>query len=201
MIPFWIDNPSILMKRDQLFFWPIAGMTSNEKLNSISRIVVLLTLAGFILTSSANFLWMGVITLSCLVAYYKFNIPEKEPFTQKLENHTVPTSKNPFMNVLLPEINGNPNRKPGLLAYTPKNYNEINNKVKERMPPETYKGTKNELDLQYSMRQFYTTASTTIPNDQEGFGDFLYGNMPSAKEGNKFQLYKNNSRLGPIYGN
>ena len=48
------------------------------------------------------------------------------------------------------------------------------------------------------MRNFYTTASTTIPNDQEGFSQFLYGDMISSKEGNPISLGRQNPRLGSI---
>lgn len=44
------------------------------------------------------------------------------------------------------------------------------------------------------MRQFYSTANTTIPNDQGGFAEFCYGDMISAKEGNMFASVRNNPR-------
>ena len=47
-----------------------------------------------------------------------------------------------------------------------------------------------------SMRNFYSTPSTTIPNDQKGFAEFCYGNMSSCKEGDTIQCSKNNRRLG-----
>jgi hypothetical protein len=103
------------------------------------------------------------------------------------------------MNVLLPELNGNPNRKKALESYTPSTNKEILESVKKMLPdPRLYKGTNNEMDLEYSMRNFYTTANTTIPNDQEGFGEFCYGNMPSAKEGSEIALLKQNPRLGSV---
>ena len=173
MTSFWLDEPTILMKQDQLVFWPTIDMSSAEKLNAITRVIILLTILGFIFTSSANFLLMGAITLSSIVLYYKYNLTEKETFEQKVSNHTTPTVKNPMMNVLLPELNGNPNRKSALLSYTPKTHDKIMNTVKSTMDPRIYTGTNNELDLEYSMRQFYTTANTTVPNDQEGFGNFL----------------------------
>jgi hypothetical protein len=202
MVPLWTEHPTILLKQDQLVFWPVQGMTSHEKLNAISRLVILLSLVGFIVSSSFRFVFIGIVTLGCIVGYSKYMVPpQQEPFTQKVENHTVPTEKNPMMNVLLPELNGNPNRKPALLSYTPKTHKDINNKVKRRMPADAYKGVNDEMDLEYSMRQFYTTANTTVPNDQEGFGQFCYGNMASGKEGDKNALLGKVSRLGPIFGN
>ena len=40
------------------------------------------------------------------------------------------------------------------------------------------------------MRPFYSTANTTIPNDQGAFADFCYGSMVSCKEGNPFACTK-----------
>jgi hypothetical protein len=95
------------------------------------------------------------------------------------------------MNVLLPEINGNPNRKSAIKSYTPSSEKEINDQAKQNLPdPRIYKGTRNEMDFEYSMRNFYTTASTTIPNDQEGFSKFCFGDMISAKEGNPTALIR-----------
>jgi phospholipid N-methyltransferase len=50
------------------------------------------------------------------------------------------------------------------------------------------------LELEQSMRQFYSTANTTIPNDQTSFAEFCYGDMISAKEGNAFASVRNNPR-------
>jgi len=38
------------------------------------------------------------------------------------------------------------------------------------------------FELDQSNRNFYSTANTKVVNDQGAFAQFLYGNMPSAKE-------------------
>ena len=40
------------------------------------------------------------------------------------------------------------------------------------------------------MRQFYTVANTKLPNDQKEFGEWLYGNMPSCKDGDAQQCLR-----------
>ena len=40
---------------------------------------------------------------------------------------------------------------------------------------------KNNFEFEQNMRQFYTTASTTIPNKQDSFLEFCYGKLPSEK--------------------
>lgn len=193
---FWTHDYSILFRQDQLKFWIDDTMTVDEKLNAITRFVILLSLVGFIITQTFKFLWIGMITLLLIVAYKETQKPEA--FTQPISQHTVPTKSNPLMNVLLPEINGDPKRKKALKSYTPETEQKIIRVVKESLPKDVTKGINNEMDLEYSMRNFYTTASTTIPNDQEGFGKFCYGDMISAKEGNEHALMKQNPRLGAI---
>jgi len=178
-------------------------MSVNDKLNAITRLVILLCVSGFIATQNINFIWISFLTLLCIVAYYKLNSQPIENFEkQDFTKHTIPTDKNPLMNVLLPEINGNPNRKSALKSYLPDNEKLINTKVKSQfskhIDPRIFQGLNNELDLEYSMRNFYTNPSTTIPNDQEGFSKFLYGDMISSKEGNPISLGRQNPRLGSI---
>jgi hypothetical protein len=87
-------------------------------------------------------------------------------------------------------------------SYTRQTNDMITQKVKQQLSkdldPRIFKGINNELELEYSMRNFYTTASTTIPNDQEGFGTFLYGGMRSAKEGDPIALLRDNPQIGPM---
>ena len=194
---FWIDNYTVLFKQDQLVFWPTEDMTMDEKLNAITRFVIVLSLLGCALTQTVKFLLIGLATI-VIIVIYRNNIKPQEPFTQQRSQHTVPTEKNPLMNVLLPEINGNPNRKKALDSYNSDTEKDINDNVKKMLDPRIYKGINNEMSLEYSMRNFYTTANTTIPNDQDGFSKFCYGDMISAKEGNEIALLKQNPRLGSV---
>jgi hypothetical protein len=56
------------------------------------------------------------------------------------------------------------------------------------------------MDLDFSMRQFYTNPSTTVPNKQGEFAEFCYGDMVSAKDGNELALARNLPRIGSIPG-
>jgi predicted anti-sigma-YlaC factor YlaD len=51
-----------------------------------------------------------------------------------------------------------------------------------------------QFNFEQSMHSFHTTPNTTIPNDQNGFAEFCYGNMISCKEGNMFACARNLSR-------
>jgi c-di-AMP phosphodiesterase-like protein len=191
------------MNQNNLVFWPTSDMNMNDKLNAITRLVIVLCLVGFIFTRNFNFIWVSVLTLVCIVVYFNLNSESKENFEkQNLSKHTNPTDKNPLMNVLLPELNGNPNRKSALKSFLPETEKKINDKVKQQISknidPRIFQGLHNELDLEYSMRNFYTMPNTTVPNNQEEFSKFCYGDMISAKEGDPVALARHNTRLGSV---
>ena len=53
------------------------------------------------------------------------------------------------------------------------------------------------FELDQSNRQFFSTPSTRVTNDQGAYAEFLYNNMPSAKESSpdgNMQRYKNQYR-------
>jgi len=191
-----MNDYTILFRKDRMEFWPTEDMSRDRKLNSISRFIIVLTLLAFILTRRIHFIGIGIATLAIIVMYQsKQN--EKEAFETPM-NRTLPTENNPLMNVLLPQLNEDPNRRPAIMSYTRDGEKKINDEVKKLIPdPRIYQGINNEMDLEYSMRNFYTTASTTIPNDQDGFSKFCYGNMPSGKDGSKEALLANVPRSGP----
>ena len=54
---------------------------------------------------------------------------------------------------------------------------------------EIWDGTHNGAKM-----EFYTTPNTTIPNDQNAFANYCYGDMISCKEGNPTACERNNAR-------
>ena len=209
MTSFWLNNPSILLKQSDVFeLWPAPTMTMEQKLNAITRLIVLLTLLGYLITRKEKFLITGVITLVVIVTLYfiqskknknkeveGFNNPDMNAGAVKLTKntfmHTEPTITNPAMNVLLTEIVDNPERKPAELAYEPavnadinkqtidmvkKNFNDPNIDVR------LFKDLGDSYTFDQSMRTWYATANTQIPNDQGSFADFCYGDMISCRD-------------------
>ncbi len=69
---FWLDNPSILFKKDKIMnVWPSPTDSFAGKLNAVTRLVAILTLLGYILTRSANILVTGVVTIGAIVILFK----------------------------------------------------------------------------------------------------------------------------------
>jgi hypothetical protein len=64
---FWLNDYSILFKNE---FWPTNTMTYNEKLNAITRVVVALSLIGFVVSRQLKFIWVGLFTVVIIIAYH-----------------------------------------------------------------------------------------------------------------------------------
>lgn len=206
--PFWLNDPTILLKNDEItHIWPGSSMSSNQKLNAITRMVVLLTILGYLISRNYKIVITGVVTLGAIVLLYLIqrgkdtNKSQKEGFSNPevykvlKNNYTQPTEQNPIMNVLLPEINDNPNRNRAAPAYNPAVEKEINEKTQEfvsdtfddpNIDERLFKDLGDSFLFDRSMRNWYATANTQIPNDQKAFAEYLYGDMPSCKEGDKF---------------
>jgi hypothetical protein len=206
--PFWINDPKILFKSTDLF--PLNGMSFEEKINGITRIVILLTIVGYILTKNSNLIIILIITLCIIVTLYKLrkhhfvsSLIKKEGFSNKrddskkirdvIKSKFHPTNKkNPFGNVLLTDIVDNPDRKSAAPSFNPDVENEINNSVKKQtqmLNPDIVNTNKQiygdlyeNYQLDKSMMRFYATANTRVENDQGAFSKFLYGGMYSSKE-------------------
>ena len=246
--PFWINDPLVLLKREEMTdLWPAPLMSIEQKLNAISRIVILLTILGFLITKNGNILITGFITLAIFVMMYKLQYQaqydekngnngsnssggnssggnssgndKKEGFVNSKmydalkPSLTTPTVINPMMNVLLPEIAYNPQRKQAAPAYNPKVEKEINHSTEvaavldfeprtlteaEKLRKKLFADLGDKYEFDDSMRSFYTNPNTTIPNDQKAFAEFCYGSMVSCKENNEFACQRFNPRLGSV---
>jgi hypothetical protein len=225
----WIKDPTVLLKKNQLNqIWPKSTMSRNEKINAITRLVIVLSLLGFLITQSVNFFVTGGITLGVIILLYyakdfkkdsnvSKDIKTREGFTnpkvyQAMKSEfTNPTNKNPLMNVLLPEIADDPHRKRAAPAYNRAVEKKINKDTEnfvmsnfdndKKIKKKLFSTLGDSFEFEdFGQYNFYATANTRIPNDQHSFAEFCYGGMTSGKEGNDFDLIKNNPRIGSIAG-
>ena len=120
------------------------------------------------------------------------------------ETFEKPTPENPLSNVLLTDYDYNPKKKPAPPSFTKDGNAEITANTKQmvqdlnpdqpNIDKKLYNDINTNLELEQSLRQFYSTSNTTIPNNQAGFAEFCYGNMISAKEDNAIALTRDNPR-------
>jgi len=168
----------------------------NIRTNSISRFIILLTVLGYMCIQSYTIIIIGFIPLGIL--WYLYNQHEtnheksnemKETF-ENIKTQIFPTEKNPMMNVMLNDYKDNPTKPPSALSDDPMITAKVNETTKQNIidaeprnkeKDKLFKDLGDELEFEQSMRAFHTTANTQIPNDQKGFTDFCYGNLPSDK--------------------
>ena len=228
-IQFWSNNPTVLFNKEYILeLWPTTNMCYEQKLNSITRLVILITILGYISTMSERILLVGGLTLA--VIFVLFNLRKQKitkemlnegfnvlpsvqgnevtgMFDKKPDSYVNPvtldsvlksefkegTKKNPFSNVLLTQINDDPERKSAPPAFNVDVDEDITKNIKrsvQMMNP----GIKNtnkqlfgdlyqEFELDQSNRAFFSTANTRIENDQSAYAQFLYNDMKySGKE-------------------
>ena len=219
-IQFWSNQPTILFNKDYIFeLWPNTDMCYEQKINAITRLIILLSILGYMLTLSMRILAVGAITI--LIIFVLFTM-RKQKITKEMMNegfkmqepamvenssYVNPVTldsvlrsefkegnrKNPFSNVLLPQINEDPERKAAPPSFNVDVDEDITRNVKKavQMMNPGIKDTNKQLfgdlyqefELDQSNRQFFSTANTRVTNDQGAFAEYLYNDLKfSAKE-------------------
>jgi hypothetical protein len=214
---FWLQNPNILF----LSWWqifPDSTMTMTEKLNALSRFIIILVFITFIITQKIRILFIGAVSLGAIVLYFNnYTKQTIELFTQEMDervkkinpNQTteifdVPKMSNPFSNILVTDYEYNVKKKPAPPIDNSSVRNEILESAKQmvlklnpnqpNLAEKLFTNLGDEYIFEQSLRPFYTQPGTTIPNDQEAFSKFCYGSMISCKDGNSFACARNNPR-------
>ena len=218
-IPFWSNNPNILLQHMELF--PVETMSFEQKLNAITRGIVLLSIIALVISRDIRFLIVMIFTILSVYLFYEresdrikktavseqFENPadlilkQASPELSKDDVFDEPDSSNPFGNALVTDYEYNPKKKPAPPAFNAgvneKILKQAKTLVQELNPDQPNISDKLFRDLgeQYvfeqSLRQFTSNPSTTIVNYQTGFADFCYGSMTSCKEGNLFSCARN----------
>lgn len=138
-IPFWSNDATILFNKQYIFeLWPTNDMCYEQKMNAICRLIILITLIGYLVTFSQRIVVIGGITLFVIFALFKMKPPKltKEGFSKKAKQDVnragrksvtldsvlssefeEGTRKNPFGNVLLTQIVDNPERNAAAPAF------------------------------------------------------------------------------------
>ena len=142
-IPFWSNDPTVLFNKDYIFdLWPTINMCYEQKLNAITRLIILITILGYILTMSSRIIFVGILTLALI--FILFNMRKKKLTKDMMsegflvqgsgsgsgsDTTAIPldtilkdeykegNKKNPFSNVLLTEIMDSPDRKAAPPAF------------------------------------------------------------------------------------
>tara|TARA_Y100000389_G_scaffold203265_1_gene251155 strand:+ start:34419 stop:35006 length:588 start_codon:yes stop_codon:yes gene_type:complete len=186
---FWINDPKILLNKEKLLeFWPYSKLSYNNKLNSITRFVILITLFGYAIFNNYIILLIGVIVICFIVFIYNYySIEEFDNLLKTDFDENINSATNPLSNMLV----NDPPIKPEIKAeYDEKMENNINNKTKQFILDnnknnsaigEIFKTLADNLNFETSMRQFYINPNTTNPNNQDDFVKYCYNDLYSEK--------------------
>ena len=182
---FWLNDPSILFKNKHILeLWPTLAMSKEEKLNAITRIIIMLSALGYIITGSSNFIIIFVIMIAIILLFYnltksqivretftnqhfsneRVETPYKSDIRSEVNEKMTPSINNPLMNVLVNEYSTNPGR-PSAVDYEQSVEPKINDAVKGAIKktlnndkgfPDLFKDLGDKLDFDQSMRNFHT---------------------------------------------
>ncbi len=198
--PFWVDDYKILYDRDHLAsFVPQRSMTLAEKLNAMVRFCAYAGIALFAYNQSATYLYLPLIMMLVTKLVYD-NQSSKETMISIVSTNqntpitanprvikdglecVPPTDDNPFMNVSMADYTNDPKRPPACSLQDP----DIKESATAKFYDNLFRDVNDVYGRTNSARQFYAMPSTTIPNAQEEFIDFCYGDMkkPGCKQGN-----------------
>ena len=210
-VSFWLEDPRILLIQASEFF----PFTENDRrctssaLNSFTRFGLYLGVLLSIVRMEPIWLLVGVVFALFSAGAWMFMEKSgaiREGFSSDLlttapiidprdvmneyvpdiigspaTNRTFPTTGNPFMNVLLTEISDNPTRNPAANVQNDAIKTELDGYFQTMFasdPGDVFNKTQGQ-------RTWVTMPSSTIPNDQGAFADWLF-RVPgqTCKEGN-----------------
>ena len=187
---FWVNEPTILFNKKYITqIWPYSYLTYDEKLNAITRFIILITLLGYVLLNRFIIVVLGLIVVGSIVLLYKKKEGLLFPYYGVNDQQEI-EQNNPFGNVLMTDYKFNPNKKEVTSDYTPDLENSINRKIKDFIVQENndnneiynlFNNIGDQFSFEQNNRQFYTNPSTTIPNKQDDFLSFCFGTLPSEK--------------------
>lgn len=183
-------------------FWPSKDMSFAEQLNCLMRFSLYFALIVLLIKKDVNILFvpmfMGIFT------YYVYMVDTQNKINEKMILDSMsmhknerdgstcvkPSPNNPFMNVLMTDYAKNPKRPSACSPDSKTTRSEI----KKHFDKNLFRNVDDVFHKNASDRQFYTTPITTIPNDQNAFAKWLYGQGATCKEGNGDKCFRNMNR-------
>lgn len=191
MTEFWYDNINELYNKNKLLhFWPVKGMSHEDKFNSLSRFLLYagVLISSYHTNSTYLILCIFLVLFLALASKNDTKLKEKQArSSKKLAHHNnprtmktkercqEPSKHNPFANVLMNDYNDNPEKAPACP------YENVKEEVKDKFVQGLFRDITDIYDNENSQRQFYTTANSKIPNDQLNFAKWLYEKRDNCK--------------------
>jgi hypothetical protein len=195
----WYEDLSQFLGPNTYFIIaPSNDMTLEEKLNAIVRFFLYLGVFLAIFHRDSRYLFFGIIAGGVSIVLYNHEQKLKaqaERFLEKKDLDIVDnkvcvrsTVENPFMNPSVYDIGASPDRPP---ACASAEHPRIQTAIEDNFTARLFRDVGDLYGKNASQREFYTVPNTTIPNNQTGFAEWLYGKGASCKENNGDQCVDN----------
>ena len=177
---FWVNDLNVLFDKTQIvYFWPLPNMTSNEKLNAITRFVILASILTAIYYKKTMPLYLGLAIIVCISIFGQQAI--KEAFSLYSEKPCkTPTYNNPFMNVSVADYD-----KPQDTSQACKYNDKITQDATNEFNKGLFQDVNDIFNKQNSQRQFYTMPVNSVPNNQGDFANWCYRKDKVCKAGDQ----------------
>lgn len=190
----WYDDIRALPRRPDEF-WPRAAHSSEERLNSIIRLIVYVTLGVSLYRGDVRYVTFGAlaVTLVSLAHSSVFRSTRRhrraadESFEEEAHPAmggirkrssqkpsalacTASTPRNPFANMLLTDLADDPGRPPAC------KYDDHKHLIHQNFNKGLVRNAYDVYDKENSQRQWMTMPVTTSAPDTIAFAQFCYGN-------------------------
>lgn len=167
----WFDDFSVLFNKKHIHnFFPTLQQTNNEKINSISRFIILNSLILYIYNSDISYIFGGLLLLLCVYMFAKRD--KKNPEGNFREGNKPicrrPTVDNPMGNML-------PTKKFDDLEACDVTDSRVKKEMHDTYNATLYYDLTDLYEKKNSERQFYSTPVSKVCNDQVEFAEWLYG--------------------------
>jgi hypothetical protein len=187
---FWAEDLNVLVDASKLIkFFPTKFQTDTEKLNSIMRFTMNVSIVLTMYHNDPRYLLISLIGAVITYTVFTINQEDKEHMENgivspdKPKVNTAPTLNNPFMNHSVFDIIENPDKPPAeFYADNTEGSKKIQEDIEDKFSYNLFKDVEQVYDKVNSQRQFYTMPSTTNPDNRETLQKWLYGDMPSYKD-------------------
>ncbi len=209
-IPFWSNDPTIIFNNKYILeIFPTTDMYYEQKLNSVTRLIILISLLGYLFSRNIQIPIAGLAMISVIFFIFrsrKYKITSdmilQEGFKQSDGKHkqsepivnpeTLKSAlkseykegnkKNPFSNVLLTQITDEPNRKAAPPSFNPEIDKDITRNVKKAvqfMNPE----------IKNTSKQLYGDLYENFELDQSNRAFFSTANTRVENDQSSFAQY------------
>jgi hypothetical protein len=178
-----MDVKDIFKSSELMNFWPTSRQSAKQRVMATSRFIIYATIVVYLINRDPRVFALGALALGVLYYMWTSNLISdglvRSTFSDGRSPNilrdqvTLPSVSNPMGNILMNEYTENPDRPPA--AWYPSVRGDVQAAWSTIHPFERVRDAE---------RNFYTTASTTIPNDQNAFATAAYGKQfaPMCKD-------------------